>query len=100
METFDEYFKSIFDSLEDKYGPVEPSEPEKPLSELQIGDPVYHDGDSSFCTMSELTVTDIKIKYDPDTGEPYNVIFCGKLMFDGRTGNAINPPLAYYISPK
>jgi len=98
METFDEYFKSI---LETNFGPVPFTvQPEKPLSELQTGDLVYHDGDSSFCTMSELTVTDIKIKYDPDTGEPYNIIFCKDLMFDGRTGNAINPPLAYYISPK
>lgn len=71
----------------------------KTLETLEVGDVVYHDGDSSFCHLSKITVTDIEYKYDPDTGEKYKIICCSKLKFDGRTGHALNEPLAYYIKP-
>lgn len=71
----------------------------KTINELNIGDMVYHDGDSSFCTLSEMKITDIKTKYNPDTGKPYKVIVCGKFEFDGENGDALDN-LFYYIKPK
>ncbi len=71
----------------------------KTVDELVIGDIVYHDGDSSFCTMSEMKVTNIKFKFNEDTGDPYKVICCGKLEFDGITGESLDNQF-YYIEPK
>ena len=68
------------------------------LTDVKIGEEVWHDGDSSFCTLSKLTVTDIKTKYNVDTGEPYKVIFCGSLGFYADTGSAIDN-MFYYITP-
>ena len=65
---------------------------------INVGDMIYLDGDSGFCTGSEDEVTEIKTKYDENTGEPYRVICTEDQEFDGRSGLAITPPLAYYIT--
>jgi hypothetical protein len=71
----------------------------KTLKEITIGDTVITDGDSSFCSRDEEKVINITVKYDENSGEPYNVIWVdGDRAFDSRTGDAINPPLAYYIT--
>ena len=68
-------------------------------SEISKGDNVWIDCDASFVTAGGYhTVTEVKIKYDEDTGEPYNVICCDKHEFDARSGGAITPPTMYYIS--
>lgn len=72
----------------------------KNLTELVTGDKVWCDGDSSFCDGSTDTIKNIKVKYDENTGEPYNIIILsGDRRFDSRNGNALNPPTAYYITP-
>lgn len=69
------------------------------LKNIKIGDEVLICGMTSFATDSKEKVTNIKIKYDEDSGEPYNVIQIGKdWLFDSRTGNAITSPTMYYIS--
>lgn len=70
------------------------------FSDIQVGDMVYIDGDSGFCTGSDEVVTETRIKYDQDTGEQYKAICCGSHEFDTRSGMAITPPTAYYISIK
>jgi len=68
------------------------------FSDIEAGDVVYIDGDSGFCQGGYEVVTETKTKYDENTGEPYKVICCEKHEFDARSGMAITPPLAYYIS--
>jgi hypothetical protein len=65
--------------------------------ELQIGDEVTVQGQSSFCSTSKSKITDIQTKYDENTGVPYKVYITGDHRFDGRNGWALNPPTAYYI---
>lgn len=70
------------------------------LRALVKGDKVCCTGDSSFCQSSTQKIKKLTVKYDEDTGKPYNVIhLAGDRKFDSRTGYAINPPLAYYILP-
>jgi len=70
----------------------------KNLKELVAGDKVWCGGDSSFCHDDIENIVDIKVKYDKNTGEPYNVIILSEnRKFDTRNGWALNPPLAYYI---
>lgn len=68
------------------------------FGDIGVNDTIYVDGDSSFCTGGYEEVTEIKTKYDEDTGEPYRVICTKDQKFDGRSGLAITPPLAYYIT--
>ncbi len=65
---------------------------------VEIGDEVYTDCHSGFCTGSWNEVTDILTKYDEDTGDPYKVICCGNRWFDARDGVAMTPPTAYWIT--
>lgn len=69
------------------------------LKNLKVGDEVACDGDSGFCDYSVEKISNITVKYDEDSGEPYNVIWLGERMFDSRDGWAMNPPTAYYIMP-
>ena len=69
------------------------------LKNIKVDDDVTICCMSSFATDSKEKVTNIKIKYDEDSGESYNVIQIGKdWLFDSRTGNAITSPTMYYIS--
>jgi len=71
------------------------------FSDIHVGDMIYIDCDASFVTAgSSEIVTETRIKYDEDTGEPYKVICCGDHHFDARSGCAITKPTAYYISSK
>jgi hypothetical protein len=70
------------------------------LQKLIKGDTVRCTGDSGFCTPSYEKITHTTYKYDVNTGKQYKIIWLtGGRAFDSRTGNAIYPPLAYYIKP-
>ena len=71
----------------------------KTVNMLEEGDKVVHTGDYSYCSTKQTTVTRVVQGYDKHSGKPYPIIYIGEWKFDGRTGNAINPPLAYYIVP-
>ena len=72
----------------------------KTLSEHVIGDSVWCGGDSSFCDNSTDKIENIIVQYDNNNGEPYNVIILsGNRRFDSRNGQALTPPMAYYITP-
>lgn len=69
------------------------------LLDINIGEEVWCGGDSSFCDASIEKVVKISYRYDKKTGEKYKRIHLkGKRKFDARTGMALNPPLAYYIT--
>jgi hypothetical protein len=69
------------------------------LKNLKKSDKVNVCTMTSFGNESKEIVTGIKVKYDEDSGEPYNVIQIGKdWLFDSRTGNAITSPTMYYLS--
>ena len=68
--------------------------------ELKVGDVVTIACVSGLGTGGLVIVTDIKTKYDEDSGEPYKVIVCGSSEYLARDGSAITPPLAYYIYSK
>ena len=67
---------------------------------IKVGDEVYVECYTSMGASSEgnQTVTELKTKYDEDTGKPYNVICLGKHKFDGRDGGAMNSPTMYFIA--
>jgi hypothetical protein len=68
------------------------------LKDIEIGNKVWCGGDSGFCDDDIETVENIKWKYDKNTGEKYKVIILSEnRKFDSRTGEAMNPPLMYYI---
>lgn len=70
------------------------------LIEKKIGDEVYIDCFSSMGSSScgDIKITDVVIKYDSDTGEPFNVIITDEDAWDSRTGlNYTNPNYMYYI---
>ena len=69
------------------------------VSNLNVGDKVYHDGNSGFCHMSICEITKVSYKWEEDTGEKYKVLHIDEKKFDARNGYAINPPLAYFITP-
>lgn len=72
----------------------------KPLKDLEVGDSVWCGGDSGFCRDSIEKVADITFQYDAMTGKKYKVIgLSGGRKFDSMDGNAMNPPLMYYIQP-
>jgi len=64
---------------------------------FQIGQKVFIDGSSGFCDPSWEVITNIETKYDEDTGEPYQLIFCGGSSYRGDTGECITGPKAYYL---
>lgn len=69
---------------------------------IKVGDEVYVGCYTSMGASSEgnQKVTELKTKYDEDTGEPYTVICLGDHKFDGRNGGAMNSPTMYYIDDK
>lgn len=70
------------------------------LKNIKAGDFVYCTGDSGFCDPSDEVVKKVTTQYDENSGKPYNIIhLSGGRKFDSRSGNAINPPLSYYLTP-
>jgi len=65
---------------------------------LSVGDKVYVECYSGMGTGGESTITNIKTKFDEDTGEPYPVICCGDHEFHGKEGYALTPPTMYFIT--
>ena len=66
-------------------------------NEIRIGDTVYLECLTSIAQDMERVCTDIKVKYDEDTGMPYNVICFEDHEFDSRTGLARNSPTMFAI---
>lgn len=67
--------------------------------EYSKGDEVYVDCDSSFGASScgIERVAEVRIKYDKDTGAPYQQIRVDDDWYDQRDGSPINIRSAYYI---
>lgn len=65
--------------------------------EFKIGDEVNIEATSGMCTGGYSTVTDIKTKFDSDTGKSYEVVCFGDHEFNMETGNPITPPWCYKI---
>ncbi len=62
----------------------------------------YKKGEFVWCKgvrgeMNKEKITDIKYKFDEDTGEKYQVVCINDREYDGRTGEAKIPPYAYWI---
>lgn len=63
---------------------------------FEIGEKVIVSGNNGFCTSGTAEVTEIKQKFDEDTGEPYDVVVCdGRLEYRADNGNPVTPPWAY-----
>ena len=56
------------------------------LDNIKVGDEIYVDGYTSFCTTGNRKVTKIKTRYDKKTGEQYRLICVSDHKFDGRNG--------------
>lgn len=63
----------------------------------KVGDKIMVECFTGMGTGGIEKITKITTKYDEDTGKPYKVIWCGKHMFHGITGKALNSPTFYYI---
>ena len=94
METIKDFELVMVSLVESDEYPLIPS---KECGDFKIGGEVIVDCYTSFGTMSTEIITDIQLKYDQDTGEGYRIICIGDHHFDSRTGEALTPPLMYYI---
>lgn len=65
--------------------------------ETRIGDYAMIDGFSGFCKGSYNKITDILMRYDETTGEPYKVVCCGDKWFHFDSGWCIRGASAYKI---
>lgn len=65
--------------------------------EVRVGDYAYIDGYSSFCDGYKDRITAIETRYDETTGEPYEVIVCGKDEYRKDDGSTIKGATAYSI---
>jgi hypothetical protein len=81
----------------EKVLPPPPAKPKKSLRDLEVGDLVFHTGDSGFCRSSYEKVSAVDYRYDSRTGEKYKTVKVSSGWFDTRTGHAKTPPYAYYI---
>lgn len=67
------------------------------LTEFKVGDKVRLECLSGHSSGSDGEVTEISTRYHETEGYPYAVVHVGEHLFDVDSGNAINPPLGYYI---
>lgn len=70
---------------------------------MKVGDKVYIDGYTSMAQQNarESTIEDIKVQYDKDSGESFNVCLVEGYWFDMRDGtNYSSPDSMYYIDLK
>jgi hypothetical protein len=65
---------------------------------MQIGDQVEIHCITGMGSGSIATITDIKMKYNEDTGKPRKVICFGDHEFSALTGAVISGPFMYYIN--
>lgn len=69
--------------------------------DIKIGDTVYRDGYTSMAqnNAGEAKITDIKTKYDEDTGEQFSILQVdGGEWYDSRDGSCYsNKKSMYYI---
>lgn len=63
----------------------------------KIGDKVMIECMSGLGSGGESKVTAITKKYNQNTGEAFNIIWCGDHGFYEKSGHAFNTPWAYYI---
>ncbi len=64
----------------------------------KIGQQVYSTEDSGFCQGGWSTVTGLKIKFDENTREKYQLVICGDREFRGDTGDCVKGGSAYYLT--
>ena len=70
---------------------------------LKVGDKVWFDGYTSMAQQNagEEVIAEIKIKYDEDSGRPFNIYKVGNAWYDGRDGSCFsNKQSMYYIDLK
>ncbi len=68
------------------------------LSKIKVGDEIYIDGDSGFCTPHYVIIKSIDVELDPRTMQEFtSITMSDGHKFDSRTGRAMNPPTAYFI---
>ena len=65
---------------------------------LKVGNTVMIECESALGSGGPSKITKITTKYDENTGKPYKVLWCGNHGFEAKSGNAITPPFAYYIT--
>lgn len=66
---------------------------------FKVGDYIWLNCYTSHGASSEgyITVTNIKYKYDEDTGDPYEVICFEDLEFNAETGESLTKSDMFYI---
>lgn len=68
------------------------------ISDVKIGDYIAIDGDSSFCHFGYHLISDIKKKYNEDTGKQYKLLIDeDDYEWNSSTGYCRNGLWAYYI---
>lgn len=65
--------------------------------EAKVGDYVYVDGYSSFCTGSKERIRAFETRYNSKTGEPYEVVVTTDGVFRKDNGSSIKGATAYSI---
>lgn len=65
--------------------------------EAKVGDYVFVDGASSFCTGSKEKITAFETRYDSKTGKPYEIVVTKEFVFRKDDGSTIKGPTAYSI---
>lgn len=65
--------------------------------EAKVGDYVYIDGESSFCTGGKEKIKAFRTRYNPKTGEPYEVVVTKNSVYRKDDGSTIEGATAYSI---
>jgi len=67
------------------------------MTKYRVGESVSIDSDRGFCTGGLDTVTAVLTQFTKDTGEPYEVVYCGNSKFRADDGRPLTPPWGYYL---
>lgn len=70
------------------------------MKTYNIGDKVYIDGYTSFCSPSHETVKNVEYRFDAFTGKPYQLVTTGTGSFRSDTGECVKGPTMYYMETK
>ena len=90
---------TLLDDIRQSYKDNETDEDAKAYyATLKVGDTIMIECYTGMGTGGKQTITDIKTKYNEDTGEAYPVICCDDQEFNGEYGYAMTPPIMYFIA--
>ena len=67
-------------------------------ADYRIGDEVYIGCYSGHGTPGWSLITDIQLRYNEITGNPYTILICENFQFNADTGDVIKGPTAYYLT--